>query len=182
MRPTLKTYRPFLIFLAKFFGSYGILTLFYSLFLMQYEPHGIIDPVSEVVANQSVALIEFFGPDANVVPEVSKPWVKLYYERRYVARIVEGCNAVSVMILFAAFVIAFAGKLATTAGFIFFGSAVIYFLNIGRIALLCAALFHWPQYEHLLHGVAFPLIIYSIVFFLWIIWVNKFSYHARKVV
>jgi exosortase family protein XrtF len=51
-------------------------------------------------------------------------------------------------------------------------------LNIGRIALLCIALYDFPQMEHILHGVIFPLVIYGVVFLLWVIWVNKYSNHA----
>ena len=62
--------------------------------------------------------------------------------------------------------------------FILLGSVLIHILNIARIALLCMALYSFPEYEHMLHGVVFPLIIYGIVFLLWVIWVNKFSLHA----
>jgi len=61
------------------------------------------------------------------------------------------------------------------------GSILIHLLNIGRIALLCVALYNFPQYEHLLHGVIFPLVIYGIVFLLWVIWVNKYSAYATEI-
>jgi exosortase/archaeosortase family protein len=103
---------------------------------------------------------------------------QIIYHNKYVSRIIEGCNALSVIILFIAFIIAFSGKLKNTIVFILLGSILIHVLNVGRIALLSIALYHFPQYQHLLHGVVFPLIIYGVVFLLWVIWVNKFSYHA----
>jgi exosortase family protein XrtF len=77
-------------------------------------------------------------------------------------------------------VIAFTGKFKKTILFIMFGSIIIHILNIGRIVLLCVALYHFPQYEHLLHGVIFPLVIYGVVFLLWVIWVNKYSLYATE--
>jgi exosortase family protein XrtF len=59
-----------------------------------------------------------------------------------------------------------------------FGIILIHVLNIARIALLCIALYNLPQFEHLLHGVIFPLVIYGVVFLLWVIWVNKYSLYA----
>jgi exosortase family protein XrtF len=97
-----------------------------------------------------------------------------------VARIVEGCNAISVIILFIAFVIAFKGDFKKTVLFVLAGSILIHLLNVVRIALIAIALYHYPQHEHLLHGVIFPLIIYGIVFLLWVIWVNQFSSYATE--
>jgi exosortase family protein XrtF len=86
-----------------------------------------------------------------------------------------------VIILFISFVIAFTGKFKKTVLFIVFGIVLIHVLNIARIALLCVALYNFPQYEHLLHGVIFPLVIYGVVFLLWVIWVNKYSLYATEV-
>jgi len=108
--------------------------------------------------------------------------IKLILNDVYVSRVVEGCNALSVIILFAAFVVAFSGKWKHTIGFIIVGSLLIHILNVLRIALLSLALFYYPEQEPLLHGVVFPLFIYGVVFGLWVIWVNKFSGYARKAV
>jgi exosortase family protein XrtF len=98
----------------------------------------------------------------------------------FVSRIVEGCNALSVIILFVAFVVAFSGKWIQTIGFILLGSILIHIMNVLRIAILSIALYYHPDQESLLHGVVFPLIIYGFVFVLWVIWVNKFSNYAQK--
>ena len=85
------------------------------------------------------------------------------------------------MILFIAFVIAFTGKFKNTVLFVVLGSVLIHVLNVVRIALLSAALYHFPKYEHLLHSVVFPLAIYGVVFLLWVIWVNKYSFYATEI-
>jgi exosortase family protein XrtF len=106
--------------------------------------------------------------------------MKLIIDGVYVLRVVEGCNALSVIILFAAFVVAFSGKWLTTICFLLVGSVLIHMMNILRIAVLSLALLYYPEQQTLLHGVIFPLIIYGFVFGSWVIWVNQFSNYARK--
>jgi len=141
-----------------------------------------VDPFTQIVAEQSAAVLSFFDSQSYTMPHLTEPTVKLFYKGKYISRIIEGCNALSVIILFISFVIAFTGKLKNTIPFILFGCVLIHILNIGRIALLCMGLYHLPQYEHLMHGVIFPLFIYGVVFLLWVIWVNKYSLYATGVV
>jgi exosortase family protein XrtF len=105
--------------------------------------------------------------------------IKFFYNQRFIARIIEGCNGVSVIILFISFVIAFSGKIKATILYIMSGSLLIYILNLIRIALLCVLMYHFPEQEHVLHGVVFPLFIYGVVFMLWLIWIRKFSLYAK---
>jgi exosortase family protein XrtF len=174
-----KKYKPFLLFLAKFFVTYVLLTAAYQWYLSGYDQkQNQVDTITRSVAGQSESLLQLFG-ESKMDKHPTQPSIRLFYQKKYVARIIEGCNAVSVMILFAAFVVAFSGKLKQTILFILGGSALIHVLNIGRIALLCVLIYHFPQYENFLHGVIFPLIIYGVVFILWVIWVNKFSKYAK---
>lgn len=137
------------------------------------------DGFTKFVAFQTADLLQFFRQNAHTTPHLEQPCMKLFLNDTYIARVVEGCNAMSVMILFVAFVIAFKGKLKYTFLFIISGILIIHILNVLRIALLAMALFHYPEYEHILHGVIFPLFIYGVVFSLWVIWVQKFSSYAK---
>ena len=141
-----------------------------------------VDLFTEIVADQSATVLSWFDSKSYTMPHLKEPSVKLIYKGKYISRIIEGCNAISVIILFISFVIAFTGKFKNTVLFILFGTILIHILNIGRIALLCVGLYYFPNLEHLLHGVVFPLIIYGIVFLLWIVWVNKYSLYATETV
>ncbi|HJR99742.1 MAG TPA: exosortase family protein XrtF [Flavobacterium sp.] len=103
----------------------------------------------------------------------------LLYKTKYMARMIEGCNAISIIILFISFVVSFSGKLKPTLLFIFAGSLIVYLLNVIRIGLLCAGLYHFPEQSSLMHDILFPLFIYGAVFILWVVWVNKFSLYAK---
>lgn len=137
----------------------------------QYYP----DYVTNLVAYQSEALLNTIGYNAKVLKHPEEPSMKLLLEGNYIARIIEGCNAISVVILFMSFVVAFSGKLKTTILFLLSGSVIIYVVNLIRIVILSIGLYNYPSQSEILHSVVFPAIIYGMVFLLWMLWVNKFS-------
>lgn len=176
-----KQYTPFFIFLFKFFAAYAGLTLVYQTYLNSFEASRFeIDGFTQSVAAQTKWFTDTLGYVTEIKPHVSQPSVMFLLNGKYVSRVVEGCNALSVIILFAAFIVAFKGNWKKTVVFILAGAILIHILNIVRIGLLSIALLHYPEHEHILHGVIFPAVIYGVVFLLWILWVNKFSSHADK--
>lgn len=155
---------------------YGILTFAYKLYLdysagSKYYP----DYLTNLVAKQTDAVLQAFGYNSQIEKHPDEPSMKLILNGKFVARIIEGCNAMSVIILFISFIIAFAGKFKTTFFYILAGSVLIYIVNIFRIAILSVGLYHYPWRSDELHTVIFPMIIYGMVFLLWMFWVNRFS-------
>ena len=130
------------------------------------------DYVTHLVANQCSAFIGSFE-NAMVAPHTTEPSMKLIVNGKFVARIIEGCNSISIIILFASFVIAFAQKFKKTILFLMAGAVLIYAVNILRIVFLAYTLYHYPEYEKILHSVIFPGIIYGMVFLLWMMWARK---------
>lgn len=139
-----------------------------------------IDSITRMVSDNTEQVMQLFDDQSFIEESTKHPYMKLFFNTKYVARIVEGCNAISVIILFISFVVSFAGKLKATVLFIFGGSLLIYVLNVLRIAALSALIFYFPKQEPFLHGVLFPLYIYGVVFMLWLIWVRNFSRYASK--
>lgn len=150
----------------------------YQGYLSRFDTHAV-DAITELVARNTVQLVTLFETDFYIKQISNTSYIMFYYNQQSVARMIEGCNAISVIILFASFVISFSGKWKTTFLFILGGSIFIYILNVIRIALLCLALYRFPEYQSLLHEIIFPLFIYGVVFFLWVVWVNKFSLYAK---
>ena len=178
MKKYLVQFKPFLIFIGTFFAAYILLTIIYKSYLNSFESDDI-DGITAVVGSNVYWLTDAFNCDILIQKSLSGAYLEVWYNKDYVIRIVEGCNAVSVIILFVSFVLAFSGKIKTTVLFILSGTVFIYILNVVRIALLAVLLFRYPEKVHLLHGVFFPLIIYGLVFVLWVFWVNKFSKYAK---
>ncbi|MBX9889385.1 MAG: exosortase family protein XrtF [Flavobacteriaceae bacterium] len=178
MKQYLIQYKPFLLFLSKFFLTYILLTIVYQLYLSSYAINQI-ESVTRLVAKNAEQLFSLFNADFQVKYYLGEPHLRLLYNQKYVARMIEGCNAVSVIILFISFVVSFSGKIKTSLVFIALGIFIIYVLNIIRIVLLAVLIFWYPAKEGLLHGVLFPLTIYGVVFVLWLIWLNKYSTYAK---
>ncbi|AWI24620.1 exosortase family protein XrtF [Flavobacterium pallidum] len=181
MKSYLQQYKPFLIFLGKFLFSYFLLLFLYQLYLnsfdaSRFEPDG----ATKLVSENTVWFLRVTGHDAEIYPHPRESSYKLFLDGHSIARIVEGCNAVSVMILFAAFIIAFSSKWLRTSLFIISGILLIHVLNVIRVGLISVAMEKYPQYKGLLHDVIFPLFIYGVVFGLWVLWINKYSFYAKK--
>ena len=155
------------------------MTFLYQRYLNGFDENEI-DSITRMVSHHTEQVMQVFNNGSSIEESDGHPYMKLFYNQKYVARIVEGCNAISVIVLFISFVVAFSGKLKTTLFFIFGGSLLIYVLNVLRIAALSALIFYFPKQEPFLHGVLFPLYIYGVVFMLWLIWVRKFSRYASK--
>ena len=169
-------YKSVLRFIFMFLGSYLVFTLLYNLYLELFRsPVYYPDYFTHLVAKQSEALISSFGYNAQILPHQSELSMKLIVNDAYLARIVEGCNAISIIILFASFVLSFFGKLKLTLLYLLAGAVIIYAMNIIRIAILAIGIYEYPEYTDFLHSIVFPLIIYGTVFILWLIWVRIYS-------
>lgn len=166
------------IFLLKFFGTYALLFLLYSYYLnvtQSKEDVFACAPITNRVAEQTADLLNLAGYDAKIEQHSEELSMKFFVDGNYVARVNEGCNALSIIILFISFIVAFSGKFTTTLLYIIFGSLIIYVVNIFRIAFISIALYKFPEYRDLLHDIVFPTIIYGITFVLWFVWVRIFS-------
>lgn len=174
----MKKNKSIIIFLIKFFVTYFLLVTIYNSYLQQsQQKEGVFQTssITTLVANQTVKVLSFFNYNVAAVQHDKEVSIKLIIEGEYTARVIEGCNSVSLIILFIAFIIAFSGSFKATFVFTVFGSILIYAVNVLRIAFLTVMIYKYPHKVGFLHDLVFPAIIYGTVFLLWVIWVNKFS-------
>lgn len=172
-------FKPVLKILLRFIIIYLVLVLLYQFYLNEFKGLGL-DPVSKWVAEQSTAVQNFLGYKSQMVdgkPHQETSW--FYVAGKYVSRMVEGCNAISVMILFLAFIFAFYNARKT---FIFAGAGllILHILNVLRIAGLNILLIEAPQYDKIGHDYVFPAIIYGGVVALWLVWIKFFALKDSK--
>lgn len=171
-----KKYKGVIRFIGIFLGTYLVLALLYDQYLEhlsseRYYP----DPVTHLVALQSQAVISAMGYESLVLPSSANASMNLFVNDYFSARIIEGCNAISIIVLFIAFMLAFFGRLKSSLIYMLAGAVIIYVMNIIRIVILSIGLYEVPQYGHFLHRIVFPLIIYGTVFILWVIWIRIYS-------
>ncbi len=178
MKKYLVQFKPFLIFVSIFFLTYIVFTLLYKFYLNSYQAEEL-DAATTAAGQNAEQLLKLFNYDIIIQKSSQNPWQEIILNGKFIARITEGCNALSVMILFVSFVAAFSGNFKKTLLFIILGLISIYVLNVIRICLLIVLSYNFPQYTRFLHGTFFPLMIYGYVFILWIFWINRFSKYAK---
>ena len=180
MKSLLAKYKAVIRFIITFLVVYGVLTIGYNMYLNLSDGSKFYpDYLTNLVAEQTNALLNGLGYDSNVLPHSDEPSMKVIINGKFVARIIEGCNAVSIIILFLSFIVAFSGKFKTTLLYGFAGSIIIYAFNLIRIVILSIGLYHYPWRQEVLHTVIFPMLIYGVVFLLWMVWVNRFSRQVK---
>lgn len=163
-------FRPVLKILLRFLAIYLVLVFLYQAYLNQ-TAGSALDPVSFSIAEQVAGIQNFLGFSTQLYHEGKAETAWFYVEQQYVTRMVEGCNAISVMILFAAFVFAFY-KGMKTFGFTAAGLIALYVMNLLRIVALNLVVLKFPQYSKMFHDYVFPAVIYGTVVVLWLIWMR----------
>jgi len=181
IKDIIKKNKAVLKFLLVFFGSYTLLALGYQVFLNYVTFEGYYpDIITHHVATQSFNLIDFLGYDATIFKDSESPSMMIAINNENVVRVIEGCNSVSVIILFLSFVLAFYKGVKSTLGFIVLGAVTIYSLNILRVALLVLGLYFYKDYGDFLHDILFPLFIYGVVLLLWLIWIRTYKKNTSQ--
>ncbi|NRB83749.1 MAG: exosortase family protein XrtF [Winogradskyella sp.] len=176
MRELITKYKLVIRFIITFLAVYGMLTVGHHLYLSFSDGSKFYpDYMTNLVARQTNTLLNGIGYEASVLPHPDEASMKIIINGKYVARVIEGCNALSIIILFLSFIIAFSGKFKTTVLYCFAGAIILYAFNLIRIVILSAGLYHYPWRREILHNVIFPMLIYGTVFLLWMFWVNRFS-------
>lgn len=90
------------------------------------------------------------------------------------------CNAVTLFFLFAVFVLAYPGHQKSKLWFVPLGILSIHFLNILRVTALALIAFYKPELLDFNHTYTFTFIVYGYIFFLWMLWVNKYATKTKN--
>ncbi|MDO5510259.1 MAG: exosortase family protein XrtF [Weeksellaceae bacterium] len=168
----MKEYFPVIIFFLRFFGVYILLTWLYSAYLQPYvEVHQIADPFTYWVSNSAAALLNAVGFQAESVQYAQETYTQLVLNGRDTALVNEGCNALSVMIIYLSFIFAFFTTWWKTLAYAIFGIIILHLTNIVRIAIITYIYRFHPEHARMAHDFLFPAIIYGMVVLLWLFWI-----------
>lgn len=164
-------FQPVLKILLRFILIYVVLIFLYQLYLNSQTG---LDSASVFVGNQVCFVQQSLGipSELRLVPEAKTAYFVM--NGQHPTRMVEGCNAISIMILFLSFIFAFyKGK--TTLVFAAVGLVLLYIMNVLRIAGLNMLYFQSPEYFEIGHQYLFPAVIYGTVVILWLVWIKFFA-------
>lgn len=156
-----------------YFGlSYG-----YSLYLNAYECQKCTesDPFTTHVSKLTTQGLNLIGLSSEEKQSIDEPKRSIFIEGKLTSYVNEGCNALSVMIIFLAFVWGFYSGFLKTLLFSGFGFLFLHGINILRIIGLNYIFHLFPEYGKIGHDYIFPAIIYGSIVILWIFWVLKFA-------
>lgn len=168
-----KDFAPVLKILLRFVGIYLVLVLLYQAYLSS-STDPVLDPISRWVGGQASWLQNQINYPTILIDGEKGVGVYFYIKNEYVSRMVEGCNAISVMIMFVAFVFAFY-KGYKTFLFVIGGLLILHVMNVCRIMGLNIVLRDHKEYGKMFHDYVFPAVIYGTVVVLWIVWIKFFA-------
>ena len=175
LKTILSTYSDVIKYILRFVFLYIVFSFVYTKYLAFFE--GQTDYFTHNVAVNVAKVYHLLGIDANV-ETLHTTGLKLIVNGKYVAKIVEGCSAASLIILFSVFILSFGRFKLKKLVFLILGVFSIYVFNIIRIVFLGYVLYAFPQYQDFLHRVLFPALIYGWIVLLWIIYIKKIESYA----
>lgn len=164
---------PIAKFLLRFAGLYLLWFLLYDLWL---HPKGDLDSgVVFYTIWMAEDLLELLG--YSVVTYGSRI---LAVEGTSGLSVGDACNAVTLIALFAGFMIAYPGKIKRKLYFIALGSISIYVLNVLRIVALAVMETISRSVTEFNHSYTFTFLMYGYIFFLWYWFIRKEEKENRQ--
>jgi len=172
MIKTNRNKKELIVFLAKFVLLFITWEILYQFWL---EPRAILDTwLTYVVASASQFVLAICGVKIDLATDVNNCQI-ISLNGRNTVMIAHPCNGLILHVLFAIFLICFKGHWLVKIITLILGMFVIYTINVLRVvALIQIAHYHrdWLDFSH---KWLFTAIVYSCVFGIWLLWVNKLS-------
>lgn len=162
-------------FAAKAVGVFVVWQVGYYLWL---APHTNIESwVTNATAATSIGVLRILGYNAahhnQTRGEVFFSTIRIDGVDQL--NIGDPCNALTLVVLFAGFIIVYPGHIWYKLGFIAVGSLVIFGLNLIRCLLLIFNYLFLKSSFDFNHKYTFTIAIYLCVFYFWMLWANRLS-------
>lgn len=149
------------------------------------ESRTLDDPLTLLVGKQSAQLLNFFtaSGDFNSKPMVALKRFEGEIQVSQVAFVSKGtkpimniadeCNGLELFVLYIGFIIAMPTSIKRKLIFGISGILIIHAVNLLRCIGLGLLVMHWDQYFDVAHHYIFKIMVYSTIFFLWILFSRK---------
>ena len=162
--------------LFRFFALAGFI---YLLWFLTYEfyiiPRTLIDEkIISTIVDLSEIILRFFSHETYASKDDLNMQM-IGVDGAHPVWIGRPCNGISVMAIFAIFILVFPGKAKNKAWYIPAGLFIIHIANVIRVCALASIAYYKPNYLYFNHNYTFTILVYSIIFILWMFWVNRFS-------
>lgn len=156
--------------------------------LFDYSPLAIPinDSLNTLTTQSSVALLNVVGTEATMLIEKSVTPERIHLINLIAingvprVHIEDGCNGLTLIVLFAGFILAYPGKWQLKLWFIPLGMLLIYGINTVRMVALALNHYHNQSSFEFNHKYTFLIIVYAFIFGLWMLWINKLAKNELK--
>jgi len=157
--------------------SSGIYLSWYFLYEYYLKPHtGFDEMVIDSLVTIGESILKLFGYAITNYAEIDAPWrIHIGVLGSKGVTIGAPCDGSVLFALFVSFVVAFPGPVKHKLWFLPVGVALIHFINALRVVGLAIIVHINEDWLAFNHDYTFTLIVYAFVFWLWYIWVNRFS-------
>ena len=159
---------------TRFFLFASILYLsWYLLYEFFVKPNTLLDEklISLIIANAAFVLKLFGFTVYQSVEDTNMQLIGI--DGAHPIWIGSPCNALTLFMFFALFVIAFPGNVKRKFWFIPLGIIIIHVTNVLRVIGLATINYLAPQYIEFNHTYTFTFLVYTIIFLLWMWWVKS---------
>lgn len=165
--------KPFLKFIIIAIVLYSIWEACYKLWIHPEQTLELLIVQNiKVIANFIMIILGYNLIDPSQLYEQSRT---LGIDGTHGLYIADSCSGLDLFALFSIFIIAYPGSIKNKFIFIPFGLLIIHMANIIRIIALCLVTLYAPETLDFNHHYTFTIFVYSIIFILWIVWVNKYT-------
>ena len=157
-------------FVLRFFLCYLAFTLVYQSYLNHFKNE--IDPYTSHITGVIKRAQNFLDFDFHSKQFSIEKEIVFYFDSVARFKITEGCNGLSISIIFISFILSFEGRIRQALWFIPFGIIILYVSNLLRILLISILSVNASHFYRISHDIIFPLILYTVVFLLWWWWIQ----------
>jgi exosortase/archaeosortase family protein len=144
-----------------------------------YEPRILDEPLTDYVGQNSAWVLNklYHSDTFNAELLVTKSQFEgqtvigkashIYFNKRLVMFIADGCNGLELFVLYLIFIFALPATFKRKLFFVVAGLFIIHFVNILRCVGLVALLIHYDEYFNIAHHYIFKMAVYLSIFFCW---------------
>lgn len=167
-------YHPF-FFLAVLFLVFLILSVFEGLAMENPYIWGKLNYLTLLVTENSASFLRMLGYGTTIGPNTNGGY-RLWVDGQMSVSVAYHCNGLSILLLFATFILVASGKMKTKLWFIPLGLLSIHLINVARVSLLAITYKYHPAWVDFNHKYAFTVVVYSWIILLYVVWMKKYAF------
>lgn len=145
---------------------------YFSIFGVGILTPGLFEWFTNLVFAHTRALVDFILP-------IQTSGRIFYFANECSVQIVASCSGIKQMLQFLLLMLLYPGPWKHKAWYIPLGIVLIHLTNVLRLTGLCIVMANWPEHWKTAHDYPFRIIFYVVIFFLWVIWNDRF-YHKKS--